>query len=31
MGECYIENLADEGAYKMLGTEGVEERVFNLI
>ncbi|KAH6620257.1 hypothetical protein C7974DRAFT_229485 [Boeremia exigua] len=31
MGECYMEKLEDEGAYKMLGEGGVEERMFNLI
>ncbi|KAJ8106822.1 hypothetical protein OPT61_g9288 [Boeremia exigua] len=31
MGDCYIHNLAGGGAYKMLGTDGVEERVFKLI
>ena len=31
MGECYIHELANEGAYKMLQEGTAEEKVFNLI
>ncbi|KAF3004767.1 hypothetical protein E8E13_001344 [Curvularia kusanoi] len=31
MGECYVDLLRDEGAYRMLGKGGVEERVFYLV
>lgn len=31
MGECYIDNLTNEGAYARVGGGGVEERVFHLI
>ncbi|KAJ4990452.1 heterokaryon incompatibility protein [Stagonosporopsis vannaccii] len=31
MGECYVHDLTNEGAYKMLKKDTVEEKVFNLI
>lgn len=31
MGACYVHSLIDEAAYGMIGKEGVEERVFNLV
>lgn len=31
VGECYVDNLTDEGAYNMTGENGVEERIFNLV